>query len=267
MSPVSVAAARLTFDIVVTGGSLAAPAAALAAARANPKARILLTEPTDWLGGQATSQGVSAIDNAYHVPGGPLMADNPPLYYAADYLDFLQRIENAPPTAPGEGMAPRGSCWVSRESFDPRTAAWVLDEMIAAQPNIAVLKMAVVKAVATEPIRDEFGAGRRIVSVTLVERQPKGGYRPFDDFLSKELPDWYDSEPSARFDKTVYTVVACDAERGLVVIDASELADAVVLSARHTRWAARRPPKNWETTGRCRRWTKTAARQLCFRSA
>ncbi|HMZ52951.1 MAG TPA: FAD-dependent oxidoreductase, partial [Candidatus Sumerlaeota bacterium] len=60
----AIIASSLRFDIVVSGGSLSAPAAALAAARNAPNAKVLLIEPTDWLGGQATSQGVSAIDNA-----------------------------------------------------------------------------------------------------------------------------------------------------------------------------------------------------------
>ena len=44
------------FDIVVCGGSLGGVAAALAAARLGR--RVLLTEETAWIGGQATTQGV-----------------------------------------------------------------------------------------------------------------------------------------------------------------------------------------------------------------
>ncbi|MGB9692113.1 MAG: FAD-dependent oxidoreductase, partial [Candidatus Sumerlaeaceae bacterium] len=83
------AAQQLAYDIVIVGGSFSAPAAALAASRTNPNAQILLVEPTDWLGGQTTSQGVAAIDNAWHDPGATLMRTQPTLYYPADYLDFL----------------------------------------------------------------------------------------------------------------------------------------------------------------------------------
>lgn len=55
---------RLTADIVIVGGFFSTPAAALQAARSWPTARVLVIEPTDWLGGQATSQGVPAMDEA-----------------------------------------------------------------------------------------------------------------------------------------------------------------------------------------------------------
>ncbi|GAB4319151.1 MAG: hypothetical protein Kow0059_12960 [Candidatus Sumerlaeia bacterium] len=223
-------AAALKADIVINGGTFSAPAAALEAARANPGAQILLIEPTDWLGGQATSQGVAAIDNSHHEPGASLMRNNPSLYYPADYLDWLNRIKTAPPSAPGEGYAGDGACWVSREAFDPRTAAWVLDQMIAEKPNITVKKLTVVKDVATSPVADGWGSGVVITGLTLIERAPKAGYTPFDEFLSAEIVDWYSPSDSARFTKMTHTVSPLNPAKGLVVIDASELADVVVLS-------------------------------------
>src|SRR5216117_243182 len=47
-------------ELLVVGGGMGGVAAALAAARAGRS--VLLTEETDWLGGQTTSQGVSALD-------------------------------------------------------------------------------------------------------------------------------------------------------------------------------------------------------------
>lgn len=220
----------MEFDIVVSGGSFSAPAAALAAARINPDAQVLLVEPADWLGGQATTQGVAAIDNAWHAPGAAIMRDNPPLYYPTDYLDFLNRLKNPPAEAPGHGMAPSGSAWVTREAFDPRTAAWLLEQMIAEQPNITLLKLTVVKAVASQEIADAHGPGRHITGLTLVQRTPINGYVPFSKFLSQEIADWYDTNDSADFAKQVHTVAPRDAAKGLVVIDASELGDVMVLS-------------------------------------
>lgn len=223
-------AAALEYDIVINGGSFSAPAAALAAARANPGATILLVEPTDWLGGQSTSQGVAAIDNAWHAPGAALMRDNQSTYYPDDYRDWLTRVKTAPTTAPGEGFAANGSAWVTREAFDPRTAVWALDEMMAETTQVTVMRMAVVKSVATAPVVDDGGAGSVITSLTLVQRTPTGGYTPHSKFLSEELPDWYDADDSADFTKELHTVVARDPGRGLVVIEASELADVIVLA-------------------------------------
>jgi hypothetical protein len=230
MPPSQAGASALQYDIVVNGGSFSAPAAAIAAARTNPAARVLLVEPTDWLGGQATAQGVSAIDNSWHSPGGALMRDNQALYYPADYRDFLNRIRNKPAQAPGEGMAPNGSAWVSREAFDPRTGAWVLDEMTSALPNLTVLKMTVVKSVQTADATDEFGAASAITSLTLLQRTPLNGYIPHTKLLSQELADWYSTSDSPDFAKTLHTVDARDPAKGLVVIDASEMADVIVLS-------------------------------------
>jgi hypothetical protein len=225
----------LAVDILISGGTLSAPAAALQAARSNPEAKILLIEPTAWLGGQATSQGVSAIDNTWFNPGATLMRENPEDYYPADYLGWLEQQKNPPAEAPGEGMAPNGTGWVSRECFDPRTAAWLLDRLMEGHPNIQVMKLTVVKAAGVEDVTDEFGPARKITGATLLERTPKAGYQPFDDFLSEEILDWYDPDESSRFTKKLWSVAPRSATRGLTVIDASELGDLIVLSgARYT---------------------------------
>jgi NADPH-dependent 2,4-dienoyl-CoA reductase/sulfur reductase-like enzyme len=186
-------------DIVVSGGSFSACAAALAAARTQPDAQVLLIEPTDWLGGQATSQGVSAIDNAWYDPGRTLMLEDRAGHYAADYLDFLERLKAPPAGAPGRGMAPDGSSWVSREAYDPRTAAWVLDRMMEEFANITVLKLTVVKQVATEAVADDMGWGRRVTGLTLVRRTPRNGYVPFTRFTSQEVLDWWTVQDSALY--------------------------------------------------------------------
>ncbi len=228
-------AAPLEYDIVVSGGSFAAVAAAFSAARTNPEAKVLLIEPTDWLGGQATSQGVAAIDNAWHAPAAAIMRENEPLYYPSDYLDWIERMKDAPAEAPGEGYAGHTG-WVSRHQFDPRTGAWALSEMASEFPNLTMLKLTVVKEVGTAPVSDAHGEGLRIESLSLIERTPKPGYTPHDDFLSAELPDWYSPEDSDRFEKALHTVVPRDPQRGMVVIEASEQGDVMVLSgARYTQ--------------------------------
>jgi hypothetical protein len=221
-------AETLTADVVINGGNLAAPAAALAAARAWPGAKILLIEPSDWLGGQATSQGVAAPDNSWFEPGASLMRNNPTEYYAADYLDFLNRLKSPPSDLEGTGFAPNGTNWVSRDAFDPRSAADILDRMMDEQSAITLKKLTVVKDVATSPSQD--GGGQVINSLQLIERVPKPGYQPFDLFVSEELPDWYSAAESDQYTKVTHQVLPVDEARGIAVIDASELADVIVLS-------------------------------------
>lgn len=55
--------AVLEFDVVIVGASFGGVAAALAAA-ADPKVRVALVEAGAWVGGQATSQGVTRWDEA-----------------------------------------------------------------------------------------------------------------------------------------------------------------------------------------------------------
>ena len=52
------------YDVVIAGGSTSAFAAAIAAAKSGAKTALL--EPTDWVGGQLTSSGVPAVDEAWH---------------------------------------------------------------------------------------------------------------------------------------------------------------------------------------------------------
>ena len=57
--PMSLIAAReLSCDVAIIGGGVGGCAAALAALRNG--ARVIMTEETDWVGGQLTSQGGAA---------------------------------------------------------------------------------------------------------------------------------------------------------------------------------------------------------------
>src|SRR5215469_5899445 len=56
-------AAELAADLVIIGGGLGGCAAALAAARNG--LRVIMTEETDWIGGQLTSQAVPPDENPW----------------------------------------------------------------------------------------------------------------------------------------------------------------------------------------------------------
>jgi hypothetical protein len=226
----SLPAATFNADIVVVGGSFSAPAAAIEAARANPSLQILLLEPSDWIGGQATTQGVSAIDYPWHQPAQALVKDFPTTYLPSDYRDFITRIKNAPAAAPGDGYAGDGACWVSRESYDPRTGAWAIDQMLAQFSNITVRKMTVLKSTSTTTVNDANGSGKVITGLTTITRTPANGYVPHTKFFSQEVGDWYSATNSADYTKSVDTVAPVNVGRGLVVIDATEYGDAMVLA-------------------------------------
>ena len=70
-------------EILVAGGGLAGAAATYEALLAGKT--VCLTDITDWVGGQISSQGTSALDER------PTQAKM--LFYSRGYLDFRQRIQ------------------------------------------------------------------------------------------------------------------------------------------------------------------------------
>ncbi len=131
--PVASGGARpreLAADLVIIGGGLGGCAAALAAARGG--LRVILTEETDWIGGQLTSQAVPPDENALiETVGG-----------TRSYLELRQRIRdyyarNFPLTEKARAN-PRlnpGNGSVSKLCHEPRVALAALQEMLA--PHVA----------------------------------------------------------------------------------------------------------------------------------
>ncbi|MCC6862946.1 MAG: FAD-dependent oxidoreductase [Bryobacterales bacterium] len=125
--PGRLAAAReLACDIAVIGGGAGGCAAALAAARNG--LRVVMTEETDWIGGQLTSQAVPPDENPWIESFGGTRAYRG---YRNQVREYYRR--NYPLTAeararwnlnPGDGS-------VSRLTHEPRVSLAVLEEMLA----------------------------------------------------------------------------------------------------------------------------------------
>ncbi len=117
-------------DLVIIGGGLGGCAAALAALRGG--LRVILTEETDWFGGQMTAQGVPPDENPWIETFGGTRT----------YLDLRRRIReyylrNFPLTAEARArpyLNP-GNGWVSRLCHEPRVSVAVLAEWFA--PGVA----------------------------------------------------------------------------------------------------------------------------------
>ena len=114
-------------DVLVVGGGTGGIAAALAAARAGR--RVCLLEETDWIGGQLTAQGVSALDEHEHIErfGGTRS------YYTLREAIRAHYRRLSPALAAQTHPNP-GTCWVTRLAFEPRVAVDVLHAM--AQPFV-----------------------------------------------------------------------------------------------------------------------------------
>jgi len=119
-------ARELAADLVIVGGGLGGCAAALAAARNH--ARVIMTEETDWIGGQLTQQAVSLPDENPWIEtvGGTRSYLNLRTrardFYCRNY-PLTQKARTNPELNPG-------NCWVSRIGCEPRVWLSVLYETL-----------------------------------------------------------------------------------------------------------------------------------------
>lgn len=110
-------------DVLIVGGGTGGVAAALAAGRMG--CRVCLIEETDWIGGQLTAQGISALDEHEHIEtfGGTAS------YYRLRTMirDHYQRLGVG--NAQADPFNP-GNCWVTRLAFEPKVALASINEML-----------------------------------------------------------------------------------------------------------------------------------------
>ena len=136
-------------DILVAGGGLGGIAAALAATARGRS--VILSEPTDWLGGQLTSQAVPPDEHRWIERCGctatyRALRDGIRAHYRAQY-PLTERARALPELNPG-------ACTVSRLAHEPRAALAVIEGMLA--PALAagrltvLLRHAPVRAAVTE---------------------------------------------------------------------------------------------------------------------
>ena len=116
-------ASAVDCDIVVAGGGLGGVAAALAGTSAG--LHVCLTEVTSWLGGQITSQGVSALDENQWIETTGATGSYRHLRESirAHYAPFLR-------SQPPDSDLNPGGCWVSGLCFEPKVAVESLDALI-----------------------------------------------------------------------------------------------------------------------------------------
>lgn len=127
---------ELHADVVIIGGGTGGTAAALAAAKSGKK--VIMTEETDWIGGQLTSQAVPPDEHPWIESFGCTQS----------YRDFREGVRqyysrNFPLTADARAdtsLNP-GSGTVSRLCHEPRTALAVLHDMLAPYIHSGRLKI------------------------------------------------------------------------------------------------------------------------------
>lgn len=155
---------NLKCDVLVVGGGMGGVAAAWASARSGRT--VILLEETDWIGGQMTSQGVSALDEHDEIErrGG-----------TRTYYELRRKIrQHYRPgmTAAEEPQINPGNCWVSRVAFEPRVGLEVLQALL--RPEVAAGRLQIrtrCKAFSAEM------AGSRITGVNAINLDQRTALR------------------------------------------------------------------------------------------
>ncbi len=209
-------------EILVVGGGLAGAATAYESLLAGRT--VCLTEITDWVGGQISSQGTSALDEQ--------ATQRSRLFYSRGYLELRERIKRK------YGKLDPGNCWVSESCFLPRDAHKLLFDMLqdAARRGKGTLKWypsTVVKELEISP--NQGGSGQLLKGAIAIQHNPAAGAPPLNtEPLSQTIEDWYQYGNSPRFEKTIVRFVPKGQPQGNApnwyVVDATETGELIALA-------------------------------------
>jgi hypothetical protein len=183
-------------EILVIGGGLAGAAATYEALLAGKT--VCLTEITDWVGGQISSQGTSALDER--------ATQRSRLFYPRGYLELRERIEKY------YGKLNPGECWVSQSCFLPKDAHKILLKQLeeAAEKGGGELKWfpsTVIKDLDIGKVNNG-GTGEQIKSAIAIQHSPAPGAPPLNtEPLSQTIEDAYTYIDSKRFSKKIIQFV------------------------------------------------------------
>lgn len=129
---------RYTADLIIVGGGLGGCAAAFAALRNN--LTVVMTEETDWLGGQLSQQGVPPDEHQWIETHGA-----PELYrvFRKEIRDYYRRNYPLTAAASSNEFLNPGNGSVSRICHEPRVAVQVLEAMFA--PYVSARKLVILR--------------------------------------------------------------------------------------------------------------------------
>ncbi|MBE9065216.1 FAD-dependent oxidoreductase [Leptolyngbya cf. ectocarpi LEGE 11479] len=203
-----------TCDLLVVGGGLAGVATAYESLHAGRT--VCLTEMTDWLGGQLTSQGTTALDEAKR--------QRQLEFYAAGYKQLRQQVLER------YGRQNPGDCWVSAVCFLPADAHDILVDMLdeAAREGGGRLKWfpsTVVKELEME--------GAMIGGAIAIQHSPAPDAPPLNtQTLSAYFEDAYRYADSERLSKRIirFQPSGHEGPADWYVVEATETGEVIALA-------------------------------------
>ncbi len=210
-------------DILVAGGGLSGVATAYEALLAGRT--VCLTEITDWVGGQISSQGTSALDER---PTQQKLR-----YFSRGYLELRHRIRSW-----YGGKLNPGNCWVSASCFLPRDGHLILTQMLKDAEKQGKGKLqwfpnTVIKELETSPPADT--GGQIINGAYAIQHKNAPNTPPLNTLpLSKTIEDAYRYDNSSSFTKTIVHFLPKQASKGNApnwyVVEATETGEIVALA-------------------------------------
>jgi hypothetical protein len=208
-------------EVAIVGGSLGGVAAAYHAMKTG--ATTCLIELTPMLGGQVSSQGVSAIDESL------LMRYRQQFPLSWTYFKNIIASQPALPQKysylkPGAVVADTNSCWVGNLCFTPYSGELASEEFLReAQKSAPKSRWDTQIAFKGASFND---AGNRITSIHAIKRIPRDpNYLPMGR-LSRELKSWYNWNSDETFIKKPIRLQA-PLGKQLQVIDATDTGELI----------------------------------------
>jgi FAD dependent oxidoreductase len=214
-------------EILVTGAGLAGVATAYEGLLAGRT--VCMTEITDWMGGQISAQGTSALDER--------RTQRLQLFFSRGYLELRKRIADK-----YNGNLNPGDCWVSDSCFLPHDGHKILYDMLrdAAKKGDGNLKWfpsTVVKELETT----RTGSEETIQGAIAIQHRPAPDTPPLNTLpLSQTIEDSYRYENSARLNKTILRFVPLkrqeargkrrEVRQKWYVVDATETGELIALA-------------------------------------
>ncbi|MBD6617234.1 FAD-dependent oxidoreductase [Komarekiella sp. 'clone 1'] len=204
-------------EILVVGGGLSGVATAYEGLLAGRT--VCLTEITDWLGGQISAQGTSALDER--------PTQRARQFYSRGYLELRNRIERK------YGELNPGDCWVSDSCFLPRDAHNILNQMLKDAEKRGRGKLQWFPNTVIKDL-DISTNGKIINSAIAIQHQPVKGSPPLNTLtLSQSIGDAYRYQNSSRFNKTIISFIPQQSKTNApkwYVVDASETGEIIALA-------------------------------------
>ncbi len=221
LHPLPEAAEIWECEVAVVGGSLGGVAAAHHAMRSG--ATTCLIELTPWLGGQISSQGVSAIDESL-----PMRERQ---NFSASWFAFKAIIENQTVQLPAwtgrsapVSVTEINSCWVGGLCFPPEAGARASEAVLQqAQPFAPESRWGTSIAFKGAEFSTD---GSQIQAIYAVQRQPRDPHYLPMGRLAQEFTSWYSWAEDDTFSKTPIRLQAPPGKR-MIVIDATDTGELV----------------------------------------